>query len=275
MSDTIETDHLRIPKLGLGTWPMKGKDCQAAVESALAMGYRALDTAEMYGNEDAVGAAIHASGVPREEIFVTSKVWHANLTPDGIRAACEASLNRLNLYAIDLYLIHWPSPGMDLPACLDAMVGLKEEGMARAIGVANFPAGLLRRALETGAPIAVNQVEYHVGLSQYDMLQVARAAGVVVTAYSPLGRGAMTRDPEVARIAGRLDVTPAQVLLAWLLRQDGVTAIPKSARAEGQQENLGALAVVDLLEAEDLRVLDALPKDQRLVNPEFAPDWAD
>lgn len=280
MNDMVEGRHVRLPKLGLGTWPMKGAECQSAVEGALAMGYRALDTAEMYGNEEAVGAGLRAAGVgngglAREEVFVTSKVWHDKLTPDGIRRACEASLAKLGLAALDLYLIHWPAPGMDLPACLDAMAGLREEGMARAIGVANFPAGLLRRALETGVPIAVDQVEYHIGLTQYALLQVARPAGLLVTAYSPLAKGAMVRDPEVLRIAEKLDATPAQVALAWLLKQDGVTAIPKSARPEGQRENLAALDLASRLEADDVAALDALPKDRRTVNPAFAPDWND
>ena len=144
----------RMPKLGLGTWPMRGAECRRAVESALSLGYRHIDTAEMYGNEADIGAAVAASALPRDTLFVTTKVWHDHLTPAGIRAACEASLGRLGLGYADLYLVHWPSPAMDLDAVLGAMARLKEDGLARAVGVSNFPPGLLRRALGTGAPIA-------------------------------------------------------------------------------------------------------------------------
>jgi 2,5-diketo-D-gluconate reductase B len=268
---TITTQRLSMPKLGLGTYGLTGRDGQAAVESALALGYRHLDTAEMYANEDIVGAAIRASGIPREELFVTTKVWWTNLSPDAIRAANAASLDRLGLDQVDLYHIHWPAPGMDLAAALATMTALMAEGRTRAIGVCNFPPGLLRAALATGAPLAALQVEYHALLDQSALLSICHANGLVLTAYSPLGQGRLAHEPTLARIGARHGATASQVALAWLLRQEGVAAIPKASRPESQRANMAALAVP--LDAADLAAIAALPKDRRFVNPSFAPDW--
>src|SRR5215813_2062567 len=163
----LDTQGIRLPRLGLGTYRMQGDACRAAVESALALGYQHLDTAEMYGNEEAIGAALAQAGVPRGELHVTTKVWPENLAPDAIRRAFDASLKKLRLDHVDLYLVHWPSRSMKLPAVLETMMKLKEEGRTRAIGVANFPTALLKVAVEqVKAPIACNQVEYHVMLDQ-------------------------------------------------------------------------------------------------------------
>ncbi|MBP0443166.1 aldo/keto reductase [Roseomonas sp. SSH11] len=274
MTDRITTRLLSIPRLGLGTWRLSGAEGQAAIESALSLGYRALDTAEMYGNEAEVGAGLRASGPPRSEVFVTSKVWWTHLGPGEIRAACEASLQRLGTDYVDLYLVHWPAQGMDMHQVMHDMARLREDGLARAIGVANFPPGLLKRAIETGVPLAANQVEYHALLSQDRLLEITRAQGMVLTAYSPLAKGQLAQDPNVAAIAGSMGVSAAQLALAWLLRQDGVTAIPKAARPESQRANLVALDLAGKLTKADMALLDGLPKDQRFVNPDFAPDWS-
>jgi 2,5-diketo-D-gluconate reductase B len=273
MNDRIDTPLISLPRLGLGTWKLAGAEGQASIESALQLGYRALDTAERYANEAEVGAGLKASGIARADVTVTSKVWWEHLGPSQIRAACETSLSRLGLDYLDLYLVHWPAPDMDLPRVMQDMAQLKEEGLVRAVGVANFPAGLLRRAIEVGVPIAANQVEYHAMLSQDRLLAVTRPAGIVLTAYSPLGQGRLLERPEITPIAARHGATPAQVALAWLLRQDGVAVIPKAARPESQRANLGALELASKLTNEDVAALDALPKDQRFVKPVFAPDW--
>ena len=236
---TLTMQGMAMPRLGLGTWPMKGAECQAAVESALSLGYRHIDTAAVYRNEDAVGAGLAAAGVPREQAHVTTKVWHDQLAPAAIASAIERSLAALRLDYVDLYLIHWPTPQMDLPRVLETMMRLREQGRTRAIGVANFPVALMRRAIEeVGAPIACNQIEYHVMLDQSAVLGYARAHGVAVTAYSPLAKGAeLASHEELVAIALRHDATPAQVALAWLLGQDGVAAIPKAAGAARQREN--------------------------------------
>jgi len=254
-----------MPRLGLGTWPMRGAECQRAVEAALAMGYRHIDTAEMYGNESDVGAAVAASGLPRDALFVATKVWWDHLTPSGIRSACEASLARLRLRHVDLYYIHWPSPDMDLDAALGALARLKEEGLARAVGVCNFPPGLLRRALGTGAPVACVQVEHHVYLSQERLLALTRPAGIPLTSYSPTAKGAGETDPVLQRIARKHGRTPTQVALAWLLEQDGVAAIPKAAREANQRANLAAASL--RLDTADRAAIAGLPKNPRLGNP--------
>ncbi len=270
---TLTNQGMAMPRLGLGTWPMRGAECQAAVESALALGYRHIDTAAAYGNEDAVGAGIATAGVPRGQIHVTTKVWHDQLAPGGVAAAIERSLSALRLDYVDLYLIHWPARGMDLPRTLEAMVRLREQGRARAIGVSNFPVALMRQAVEeVDAPIACNQVEYHVMLDQSAVLAYARAHGIAVTAYSPLAKGSeLAGIAELTAIARKHDATAAQVALAWLLGQDGVAAVPKAASRGRQAENLRALDVT--LDAADREAIALLPKGRRLVAPSWAPAW--
>lgn len=269
----LETPRLRIPRLGLGTWPMRGAEAQQAVESAIALGYRHIDTAAMYGNEDAVGAGIAACGLPRGDIFLTTKVWWTELEPAALRASAEASLERLGTPYADLILIHWPAKGMDLAASLEALARLQQDGLARAVGVSNFPPGLLRQALGLAiAPIAALQVECHVYLWQEALAALCREHGLAMTAYSPIAKGQVNDDPVIQRIAAKHGATPVQVALAWLLAQQNLVAIPKSARPEGQRENLAAAAL--RLDAGDLAAIAALPKDRRLVNPDFAPDWA-
>lgn len=261
-----------IPRLGLGTWPMRGAACRAAVEGALSLGYRHLDTAEMYGNEDAIGEALRATAVPREEVFLVTKAWWDKTGGDAIRRACEASLRRLRQPHVDLYLIHWPSPALDLPDALRALARLQADGLARHVGVANFPAGLLRRAVESDiVRLACVQVEHHLLLSQARLIAYATPLGIALTSYTPVAKGEVARLPEVQRIAAKHGATPAQVALAWLLAIPGVAAIPKSASRARQAENLAALSL--RLDAEDLATLAALPKDRRLVDPGFAPDW--
>jgi 2,5-diketo-D-gluconate reductase B len=265
----IETAHLAMPRLGFGTWALKGADCARAVAEVIGLGYRHIDTAEMYDNEEPVGQGIRDGGVARESLFVTTKIWWTNLADP--EAALAASLKRLRLDYVDLLLIHWPNPAIALARTLAAMEVLKERGLARAIGVANFPAALLQDAVATGAPVACNQIEYHVMLSQEPVLRVARANDIAVTAYSPLGKGGLADDPALAAIGRRHGATGAQVALAWLLDQHGVAAIPKSGRAENMRANLAAL---DLrLTSEDRAAIAALPKNRRFVNPSWSPVW--
>lgn len=268
----ITTGGLSMPKLGLGTWKLRGAEGQRAVEGALAMGFRHVDTAQMYGNEDAVGAALAASDVQRADIHLTTKVWHENLAPAAMRRAIETSLSLLRTDHVDLFLIHWPSPGMDLPAAMNTMVALREEGLAKAVGVSNFPVALLRRCVEElQAPIVCDQIEYHALLDQSAVLDYARGHGIAVTAYSPLAQGRLAEQPELQRIARKHGCSAAQVALRWLLDQDGVAAIPKAARPESQRANLDALSV--RLDDEDRAAIAALPKDVRTVNPGFGPAW--
>jgi 2,5-diketo-D-gluconate reductase B len=268
----LQTQGIRLPRLGLGTFRMQGEECRVAVESALALGYRHIDTAEMYGNEEAIGAAIAASGIARSDLHVTTKVWHENLASDAIRRAFDASLRKLGLDQVDLYLVHWPSRNMNLPAIFETLMRLKQEGRTRAIGVANFTTALLKTVVdEIRAPIACNQVEYHVMLGQGKLLDYLRARSIPLVAYCPLAQGRVASDAMLAAIGRKHNASAAQVALKWLLEQDGVAAIPKASRRESQLANLGALAVK--LDEDDRRQIAALPKDRRCVNPGFGPKW--
>jgi 2,5-diketo-D-gluconate reductase B len=268
----LQTQGISLPRLGLGTFRMQGDVCRAAVESALALGYRHIDTAEMYGNEDAIGAAIAASGVARKDLHVTTKVWNENLAPDAIRRAFDASLKKLRLDHVDLYLVHWPAKGMNLPAMFETLLKLKEEGRTRAIGVANFNLALLKIVVEEiKAPIACNQIEYHVMLDQTPARKYLAAKSIPLVAYCPLAQGRAASDETLMAIGRKHGASAAQVALKWLLDQDGVAAIPKASRKESQQANLDALHVG--LDDEDRQAIAALPKDKRFVNPGFAPAW--
>src|ERR1700710_648789 len=173
--ESLQTQGISLPRLGLGTFRLQGDACRAAVESALSLGYRHIDTAEMYGNEEAIGAAIAGAGVPRNDLHVTTKVWHENLAPAAIRKAFDASLKKLRLDHVDLYLIHWPSKNMNLPAMFETLMKLQQEGRTRAIGVANFNIALLKTVVEEiKPPIACNQIEYHVMLDQTPGLKYLR-----------------------------------------------------------------------------------------------------
>lgn len=270
--EPLQTQGISLPRLGLGTFRMQGDACRAAVESALGLGYRHIDTAEMYGNEEAIGDAIAASRVARNDLHVTTKVWHENLAPDAIRHAFDASLKKLRLDHVDLYLVHWPSTGMDLPAMFETLTMLKQEGSTRAIGVANFNLALLKAVVEEiGAPIACNQVEYHVMLDQTPLRRYLSAKSIPLVAYCPLAQGRAASDATLTAIGRKHGASAAQVALKWLLDQDGVAAIPKASRRESQQANLDALKLT--LDDDDRKAIAALPKDRRCVNPGFAPVW--
>jgi 2,5-diketo-D-gluconate reductase B len=268
----LQTQGINLPRLGLGTFRMQGDVCRAAVESALKLGYRHIDTAEMYGNEDAIGAAIASSGVPRGDLHVTTKVWNENLAPNAIRKAFDASLKKLRLDHVDLYLVHWPAKNMNLPAMFETLIKLKEEGRTRAIGVANFNIALLKTVVEEiKAPIACNQIEYHVMLDQTPIRKYLAAKSIPLVAYCPLAQGRAATDATLMAIAKKHGASAAQVALKWLLDQDGVAAIPKASRAESQKANLDALHIG--LDDEDRAAIAALPKNKRFVNPGFAPAW--
>jgi 2,5-diketo-D-gluconate reductase B len=261
-----------IPKLGFGTWRLSGRECAEGVADALAAGYRHVDTARAYGNEEDVGRGLRASGVDRSEAFLVTKVWPDELEPDRVRAALEASLRDLGVDHVDLFLIHWPNPRVPLAATLEAMTALRDEGATREIGVSNFPAGLFREALDL-APVIANQVEYHVYLDQSAVLEVCRERGAELTAYRPLAKGRVTDDPVIAEIAAANGATPGQVALAWLVGQDGVSAVPKASSPERRRENLAALGLE--LSADERAAIDALPKDRRYVETQWSPEWDD
>ncbi len=262
----------RMPALGLGTWQLTGSACARAVRGALDLGYRHIDTAQAYGNEAEVGSAIAESGVDREQLFLTTKLWTDRLSRADVLRSAEESLRRLRTDRLDLLLIHWPNPRVPLAETLEAMAELREAGKLRHIGVSNFPVALLREAVEeVGADIFCDQVEYHPLLSQRPVLDYLRPRGMPLVAYSPLAHGKVLTHPEVRRIASKHGATPAQVSLAWLLGQDGVAAIPKASGMEHLRDNLAAL---DLdLDPADRAALDRLQGHTRTVAPSWAPNW--
>jgi 2,5-diketo-D-gluconate reductase B len=234
------------------------------------VGYRHLDTAQAYENEDRVGRALAASEVDREDVFLATKLWSDAIHRDRVGPATEESLHKLQTDYVDLLLIHWPVPDVPLAETLGAMEDLREAGRVRHIGVSNFPPSWTRAALEE-APILADQVEYHPFLGQRALLELAREHDFLLTAYSPLARGKVGRDPTLREIAESHGATPAQVALRWLIDQDHVAAIPKATSPERIEENLGAQDVE--LSDEDRRRIDALERGERLIDPEWAPDW--
>ncbi|MCK8656750.1 aldo/keto reductase [Pseudomonas umsongensis] len=272
MQHIVNAQGLNMPKLGLGTWPMLGEACTRAVEQALALGYRHIDTAAAYNNEDAVGQALVNSHTPREQIHVTSKVWWDQLQPDAMRYSMDRSLKALHSDYIDLFMIHWPSTDWDLPRTIETLVSFKEQGVARNIGVANFPLPLLRKVVEElGAPLSAIQVEYHVLLGQNALLDYARRHDLALTAYSPLARNKVSDIPVIQQIAVKHGVLPTQVALKWLLDQPNVAAIPKASSEANQLANLAAFTVN--LDDQDRALIAGLSKRERQVSPDFAPVW--
>jgi 2,5-diketo-D-gluconate reductase B len=266
----IEAKDARIPVIGLGTWELEGDEAREVVERALGIGYRHVDTAQMYGNEAQIGAALAAAAVPREELFVTTKIPSERLGERDVQDATRGSLDRLRLDYLDLVLIHWPSTEVPLSETLRGMEALVDEGVARNIGVSNFTSSMLMEASEL-ASLACIQCEYHPYLSQRPLLALARQRGMAFTAYSPLARGRVASDRTLRRIGAAHGKTAAQVSLRWLLDQENVVAIPKASSREHLEQNLD---VFDFeLTTEDKRAILELDRGQRLIDPDFAPRW--
>lgn len=259
-----------VPALGFGTFQLKGDDCRRAVTEALNIGYRHVDTARMYRNEVDVGRGIRDASLDRGDIFLTSKIWLDHLEPNDLERETKNSLQDLDTDYLDLLLIHWPNPEVSLTSTLNAMMKLKAEGLIRHLGVSNFPSALLTQALEH-APILCDQVEYHPLLDQSALLDVAGEQDVMLTAYSPLAQGAIPHHPALKAIGEPYGKTATQVGVRWLLEQPQVVAIPRSSKPEHIQQNF---EVFDFsLSEEDKAEIARLPKDQRQIDPDFAPEW--
>ena len=249
-----------VPAVGLGTWMLSGEECAGAVERALGLGYRLVDTAQDYGNEEEVGRGIGNSGVAREEVFLVTKLRPSNFSRGRAMRTTRESLRRLDTDYVDLLLMHWPNPSVPLRETLEAMVELQEEGSVRHVGVSNFSPSLVEEATRY-ADVFCNEVEYHPYLSQDGLLAQAEKMGHLLIAYSPLAKGRVSRDPTIGRIAEAHGKTPGQVALRWVVQQ-GVVPIPKAQSAEHQGENLD---VFDFeLSGEEMGAINALDEGLRL-----------
>jgi len=265
---------MHIPSFGLGTFRLQGQQVIDSVSNGLAAGYRHFDTAQIYGNEADVGIALAESGVARGELFVTTKIWTANMAADKLIGSLEESLEKLKLEQVDLTLLHWPSPGNAVPVAesMNALMQARERGLTRLIGISNFTIAQMREAAAAVGPahIATNQVEIHPFLQNRKLVDAARGMGIHLTAYMPLAYGKVMQDPVMLDIAARHGATAAQVALAWLLQQ-GHAVIPSSTRAANLQANLKAM---DLrLTEDDIARIRTLDSNARIANPDFAPDW--
>jgi 2,5-diketo-D-gluconate reductase B len=263
----------RIPAIGLGTFRLKDDHARQMVEHAIRHGYRHVDTAQMYGNEAEVGDGIAASKVPRDSLFVTTKVWPDNFADGALQKSVEESLKKLRLQAVDLVLLHWPRFDRPLKETIKALNQVKQRGLARHIGVSNFNVALLREAWSlTDAPLVCNQVEYHPYLDQSPVLNEVRARGMALTAYQPLSLGKVFEDAVLIDIAKRHGKTPGQVTLRWLIDQGQVAAIPKTGTPARAEENL---ALDFSLTPQERQAITALHRpDGRNLNPaSLAPAW--
>jgi len=272
----VNANGAAIPALGLGTFTLKGTDCVDMVSSAIEVGYRHLDTAAMYGNEAEVGEGLRQSAIARDEVFVTTKVWWEDLRADDLRRSAEASLARLKLDSVDLLLVHWPNPAIPLSDTLPALSRLKQDGLARNIGVSNFTTKLLAEALEMcPEPLVANQVEYHPYLDQTKVYAACRAAGMAMVSYCPLHRGgSLLSEAAVRSAADAHGKTPGQIVLRWHVQQDGVVAIPRTSRIERLEENF---SIFDFeLTGDEMAAISQLAgKGSRICDFDFSPRWDD
>jgi 2,5-diketo-D-gluconate reductase B len=269
----ISVKNVNVPALGFGTWALSGNAAYQATRMALDLGYRHIDTAQIYGNEAEIGRAIRDSGIPRSDIFLTTKIAPSNLKAEAVRRSHNESLKRLGLDQVDLLLVHWPNAAIPLGETLEALAALRDAGKTRSIGVSNFTVALLREAIERHhADIICNQVEYHPFLSQRALRAAMQRDGLMLTAYAPVARGRVFRDKTLQAIGKKYGKSAGQVALRWLLDQAKVCAIPKAARREHAAANIEIFDFA--LAPADRAAIDALAEGERLVEwGGYTPDW--
>jgi diketogulonate reductase-like aldo/keto reductase len=272
MMNVVEANGARIPAIGLGTWELRGRTCARIVEQALRLGYRHIDTAQIYENEREVGEGVRASGVKRDEIFLTTKVWTSHFAPNDLERSAKESLVRLRLTEVDLLLLHWPNPQVPLAETLGALARVKQQGLARHIGVSNFTVALIEQAVAACPELLVcDQVEYHPYLDQTVVREACARHGLALVAYSPVARGRIRNDRALQRIGDRYRKTAAQVCLRWLVQQN-VAAIPRTSKLERLSENI---EIFDFeLSDEDMQQIFAMGSAAgRLTDYSFSPKW--
>jgi 2,5-diketo-D-gluconate reductase B len=270
----VEANGAHIPLIGLGTWELRGRTCARMVEQALRLGYRHIDTAELYDNEREVGEGLRAAGVKRDAVFVTTKVWPSHFAPRDLERSAQQSLTRLRLSHVDLLLLHWPNPQIPLRDTLGALCKVKRAGLARHIGVSNFTVALIEEAVKLAdEPLVCNQIEMHPFIDQSKVIAACRRHGMAIVAYSPVARGGVSRHKVLARIGKAHGKTAAQVSLRFLVQQ-GIVVIPRTSRLERLSENL-AIFDFELSESEMAEIARLGHRDGRIVDYSYSgsPQW--
>jgi 2,5-diketo-D-gluconate reductase B len=268
----VEANGAKIPAIGLGTWELRGRQCARIVEQALKLGYRHIDTAQVYENEREVGDGLRASGVRRDDVFVTTKVWTTHFAPHELERSTKESLVKLRMPEVDLLLLHWPNPQVPLAETLGALAHAKSIGLARHIGVSNFTVALIDAATKAcPEPLVCDQVEYHPYLDQAKVREACARNGMALVAYSPVAKGRIKNDETLKAIGATHGKTPAQICLRWLVQQN-VSAIPRTSRIERLSENIDIFDFA--LSDEDMEQIFALASAKgRLTDFGFAPKW--
>ncbi len=268
----VEANGARIPAIGLGTWELRGRSCARVIEQAIKLGYRHIDTAQVYENERDVGDGVRASHVARSEIFVTTKVWTTHFAPHNLERSVKESLARLRMSEVDLLLLHWPNSHVPLEETLGALAHAKQMGLTRHIGVSNFTVALIEHAVAAcPEPLVCDQVEYHPYLDQTKIRSACSDNGLAVVAYSPIAKGNVRGDETLAGIGKAYGKTAAQVCLRWLVQQ-GAVAIPRTSKVERLSENIDIFDFA--LSNPEMAAISALGRsDGRLTDYGFAPKW--
>lgn len=252
-----------IPLLGLGTWKLLGKECEKVIQTALELGYRHIDTADLYNNHHAIGKVIQS--VPRKDLFLVSKIYLDHLSPENVEQVVPRFLDELRTDYLDLLLIHWPHPTIAPELTLQAMLEFKKKGSVKSIGVSNFVRSHLNHLAPYHFPILTNQIEMHPYLQRKELVQECKKNGITVTAYRPLAKGAFDTDATLQQIGVKYDKSPAQIALRWLVQQD-IVAIPKAAKWDHLKENMEIFDFT--LDKEDLKKIDTLDSGARFCSPE-------
>ena len=261
-----------IPVLGLGTFQLPDDTAREITAAALSAGYRHIDTAQIYRNEEGVGTAIKNSGIARDEIFLTTKVWRESLSRKDFMPSVEESLRKLKTDYVDLLLIHWPNKEVPVAEYMEQLMEVQRKGYTRYIGVSNHTTALLDEVLATGADIITNQVEYHPLLDQTKLYNYLREKGITLTAYSPIAQGKVLGNATLKSIAEKYDKNEAQISLRWLIQQEGVLAIPRTSKAERLSSNIDIFDF-ELTQEEVAQINQLRQQNTRVVNPSWAPAW--
>jgi 2,5-diketo-D-gluconate reductase B len=272
MMQFVDANSAKIPSIGLGTWELRGRACARIVEQAVRLGYRHIDTAQIYENEREVGDGLRASGVRRDDVFVTTKIWTNHFAPHDLERSAKESLVRLRMPEVDLLLLHWPNPHVPLAETMGALARAKRMGLTRHIGVSNFTVALVEEAIAAcPEPLVCDQVEYHPYLDQTKVREACAKNGMGLVAYSPIAKGKIKNDAVLSRIGRTHRKSPAQICLRWLVQQN-VSAIPRTSRIERLSENIDIFDF-ELAEEEMDQIFKLASPGGRITDFGFAPKW--